>query len=86
MAVTNPLITAITATRRMSTQNCSVMQRHDSTLVVAMQVAAGHLSRDELSAVVLGGSFCKVFGMSLFAGLASALDTLCGQVGPDSFP
>ncbi len=45
-----------------------------------MQIAAGHLSSAELSAVVLGSSICKVFGMSLMAGLASALDTLCGQV------
>lgn len=45
-----------------------------------MQIAAGHLSGEELSAVVLGSSFCKVFGMSLMAGFASALDTLCGQV------
>jgi len=45
-----------------------------------MQIAAGHLSGEELSAVVLGSSFCTVFGMSLMAGFASALDTLCGQV------
>ena len=45
-----------------------------------MQIAAGHLSSADLSAVVLGSSICKVFGMSLMAGLASALDTLCGQV------
>ena len=52
---------------------------HD-TRGIALQISAGHLSRAELSAVVLGSSFCNVFGMSPCAGLASTLDTLCGQV------
>ena len=53
-----------------------------------LQISAGHLSSAELSAVVLGSSFCNVFGMSPMAGLASTLDTLCGHVSscPSDFP
>ena len=63
-------------------QVLSVHNGAAQTAGVLLQIAAGHLSSAELSAVVLGSSVCKVFGMSLMAGLASALDTLCGQVQP----
>ena len=44
------------------------------------QIAVGHLSRGELSAVVLATSFANVFGLSIMVGLSSAMETLCGQV------
>ncbi len=40
---------------------------------------AGHLGRDELSAAVLATSILNVTGFAALAGLASAMETLCGQ-------
>jgi hypothetical protein len=43
----------------------------------------GHLNDPlALSAVVLSSSLFNVTGISITIGLASAMDTLCGQVGP----
>jgi multidrug resistance protein, MATE family len=42
---------------------------------------AGHIGRHELSAAVLGTSILNVTGFAVMAGLASAMETLCGQVG-----
>lgn len=42
----------------------------------------GHLNNDAaLSALILAQSLYNVTGYSLVSGLASALETLCGQVG-----
>jgi hypothetical protein len=41
---------------------------------------AGQLGRDALSAAVLGTSILNVTGFAALAGLASAMETLCGQV------
>lgn len=41
---------------------------------------AGRLGRDQLSAAVLGTSILNVTGFAALAGLASAMETLCGQV------
>lgn len=41
---------------------------------------AGHIGRAELSAAVLGTSILNVTGLAMLAGLASAMETLCGQV------
>lgn len=42
----------------------------------------GHLNDDAaLSALILAQSLYNVTGYSLVSGLASALETLCGQVG-----
>ncbi len=41
---------------------------------------AGRLGRDALSAAVLGTSILNVTGFAALAGLASAMETLCGQV------
>ncbi len=47
------------------------------------QAFAGHLGRIELSAAVLGTSILNVTGFAALAGLASAMETLCGQAsGP----
>ena len=43
------------------------------------QAFAGHLGRIELSAAVLGTSILNVTGFAALAGLASAMETLCGQ-------
>lgn len=39
----------------------------------------GHLGSFPLAAVTLSNSFCGITGFTLLAGLASALETLCGQ-------
>lgn len=42
----------------------------------------GHLNNDAaLSALIIAQSLYNVTGYSLVSGLASALETLCGQVG-----
>ena len=46
---------------------------------------AGRLGRDALSAAVLGTSILNVTGFAALAGLASAMETLCGQVRPFHF-
>lgn len=43
-------------------------------------IAMGHLSRQDLSAGIVGTSVCAVFGMSVMMGLSSTMETLCGQV------
>ena len=50
------------------------------------QAFAGHLGRNELSAAVLATSILNVTGFAALAGLASAMETLCGQVSSASIP
>lgn len=47
------------------------------------QAFAGRLGRDSLSAACLGTSILNVTGFAALAGLASAMETLCGQVSSD---
>lgn len=46
---------------------------------------AGRLGRESLSAAVLGTSILNVTGFAALAGLASAMETLCGQVNRKLF-
>ncbi|XP_011038711.1 PREDICTED: MATE efflux family protein 5-like isoform X2 [Populus euphratica] len=48
-------------------------------LLVISNMMVGHLGELALSSAAISVSFCNVTGMSLLNGLASALETLCGQ-------
>lgn len=51
-------------------------------LVIISTIFVGHLNNPvELSGVVLAASLYNVSGFSLVIGLASAMETLAGQVG-----
>lgn len=48
-------------------------------LIVVSVMFVGHLSELELASAAIASSFAGVTGTSLLIGMASALDTLCGQ-------
>jgi MATE family multidrug resistance protein len=48
-------------------------------MVLAGVIFLGHLGSFPLAAVSLSSSFCGITGYTVLAGLASAMETLCGQ-------
>ncbi len=55
---------------------------HSFVTALISSAFVGHLGSQVLSSVVMASSLFNVLGLSLMVGLASGMETICGQVRP----